>query len=327
MGRKKREQLEFRFYEVPVGEAVLGLLGDRWTGTYGHADICKHFHNLFEIGYCYKGYGLLGLGEKETVYEDDTVSAIPANYPHITISEGIDTWAFLFLDPEELIREMYPDNPRRQGEALQTINKRADLFHAKEQPELTAAVRKILYELQMKKPYYKEMVRYLAKICLLELLRVQEERESETSWTADYNMPSLAQVMPALKYVDKNYTGEIKIFELAKECRLSEPHFRRLFTESMSMTPTDYINLIRVQTGCKLLNKTDKDMETVAAECGFASISAFTRNFRKFLDTTPYQWKLDKDNYRSNLRRYRISAQKGKEALEFYQNHSDIQAE
>ena len=327
MGRKKREQLEFRFYEIPVGEAVLGLLGDAWTGTYGHADICKHFHNLFEIGYCHKGCGLLGLGGKEAVYEDNTVSAIPANYPHITISEGIDEWEFLFLDPEELIREMYPDNPKRQGETLQTINKRADLFHAEEQPELASTVRKILRELQMKKPYYRETVRYLAKLYLLELLRIQEERESETSWTAGYGTPSLAQVMPALKYVEENYTGEIKVSQLAKECRLSEPHFRRLFTDSMSMTPSDYINLIRVQKGCKLLNKTDKDMETVSAECGFASISAFTRNFRKFLNTTPYQWKLDKDNYRSNLRRYRISAQKGKEALDLYLDHHDKQAE
>ena len=70
MGRKKRERLEFRFYEIPAGESALALFGEQWTGTYGHTDICMHFHNLFEIGYCHRGRGLLVLGEKEHVYED-----------------------------------------------------------------------------------------------------------------------------------------------------------------------------------------------------------------------------------------------------------------
>lgn len=30
MGRKKRERLEFRFYEIPRDEGVLALYGDEW---------------------------------------------------------------------------------------------------------------------------------------------------------------------------------------------------------------------------------------------------------------------------------------------------------
>ena len=63
MGRKKRDKLEFRFYEIPQGESVLALYGEQWIGTYGHNDICMHFHNLLEIGYCHHGRGLLVLDE------------------------------------------------------------------------------------------------------------------------------------------------------------------------------------------------------------------------------------------------------------------------
>ena len=38
MGRKKRDKIEFRFYELPQGESVLGLMGERWVGMYGHQD-------------------------------------------------------------------------------------------------------------------------------------------------------------------------------------------------------------------------------------------------------------------------------------------------
>ena len=47
MGRKKRDKIEFRFYELPQGESVLGLMGNRWVGNYGNKDRPKelHFHN------------------------------------------------------------------------------------------------------------------------------------------------------------------------------------------------------------------------------------------------------------------------------------------
>ena len=36
MGKKKKDTMELRFYEVPQGEYVLALLGDNWIRDYGH---------------------------------------------------------------------------------------------------------------------------------------------------------------------------------------------------------------------------------------------------------------------------------------------------
>ena len=315
MGRKKREPLEFRFYEIPAGESALALFGEQWTGTYGHTDICMHFHNLMEIGYCRRGRGLLVLGEKEHVYEDGMFSAIPANFPHITVSEAEDSWEFLFLDAEDLIREMYPDDTRRQAEMLSVINRHADLFSSEEEPELAATVRKILRELRLRRPHYRESVQHLVKIFLIELIRLREERGDERSAEVSADPAALNQILPALLYIDENYALPIRAAELASRCGLSEPQFRRVFEDRVRMVPMDYLNLIRVQKACKLLQRKPIPMELVAAECGFPSVSTFTRNFRKFLGVTPYQWKLDKDNYPSRLMDYTISAQRGRWTL------------
>ncbi len=315
MGRKKRDQLEFRFYEVPAGESVLALFGEQWTGTYGHTDICMHFHNLFEIGYCLRGHGLLVLGGKEHVYEDGMLSAIPANVPHITVSEDEDSWEFLFLDPEELIREMYPDDPRRQTELLGIVSKRADLFSVEEQPELAATVRKILREMRRKKPHYRESVRRLMQIYLIELIRIQEARDADRLYDLSADSAALNQILPALLFIDENYAKPIRAAELASRCGLSEPQFRRVFEDRIRMVPMDYLNLIRIQNACKLMQRRNLSMEMVAAECGFVSVSTFTRNFRKYLGITPYQWKLNKDNYPSRLMDYTISAQRGRWTL------------
>ena len=99
--------------------------------------------------------------------------------------------------------------------------------------------------------------------------------------------------------------------ELAQECHMSETHFRRLFESCMNMSPVDYINLVRIQKACDLLKKTTDSMDIVAQKVGFTTTSTFNRNFKKFLNTSPYQWKINPENYETKLLNYNISARKG----------------
>ena len=103
----------------------------------------------------------------------------------------------------------------------------------------------------------------------------------------------------------------IRVEELAQECHMSETHFRRLFESCMNMFPVDYINLVRIQKACDLLKKTTDSMDIVAQKVGFTTTSTFNRNFKKFLNTSPYQWKINPENYETKLLNYNISARKG----------------
>ena len=82
MGKKKKDTMELRFYEVPQNEYVLALLGDSWIRDYGHDESNLHFHNLMEIGYCKHGTGELILNEESKPYEPAMVSIIPQNLRH-----------------------------------------------------------------------------------------------------------------------------------------------------------------------------------------------------------------------------------------------------
>ena len=315
VGRRKQDKLEFRFYEIPQGESALVLLGEAWVGTYGRSDKFLHFHNLFEVGYCHFGSGKLLLGERSLRYEDAMISAIPAHYPHSTKSEGVSSWEYLFFDPEELLAEMYPDNPKRLAEMLFTVNKRASLLRIDEYPDLSATVWRILEEARDPRPYRQELIRGLLKIYLLELMRAQEGELADTGWTERSGAP-MYQIMPALHFIDEHYAADLRVQELARQCGLSEPHFRRLFTEYVNMSPTDYLNLIRVRRACALMSRRDAPMDWIAAACGFASVSAFSRNFKKFMDITPYQWKLREQREDARAGRYSISAYKGWDSVE-----------
>ena len=59
------------------------------------------------------------------------------------------------------------------------------------------------------------------------------------------------------------------------------------------------------------MKKTNDSMDIVASKCGFATTSTFNRNFKKYLDTSPYQWKIYPGNYEHKLFNFWISALKG----------------
>ena len=80
MARKKRETIEFRFYEIPQGESALALYGDKWKRLYGIGEKYLHFHNLFEIGYCHYGHGLLVL--------DDSTSSLDYRTERQLLEQG-----------------------------------------------------------------------------------------------------------------------------------------------------------------------------------------------------------------------------------------------
>lgn len=318
MGRRKRDKIEFRFYELPHDESVLALMGDGWVGIYGRQDRPNdlHFHNLFEFGYCRRGDGCLVLGEKKNDYHENMLSLIPANYPHYTVSNGVNYWEYLFFDPSQLIRQLFPNSPKIQAEKLAIINQRADLLLASGCPRLASMADHIFEEIREKRMYHREYVELLIRAFVLELLRIQEGKESEASWELTPDTALLTQITPSLRYIEENFHTSIRAGDLAKECGLSEVHFRRIFEEYMNMAPMDYVNLVRIQKACDLMSRKDSSMDIIAQECGFASVSTFTRNFKKMLNTTPYQWKLNKDNYRSSLLAYNISALKGWQRLD-----------
>lgn len=311
MGKRKKDTMEFRFYEVPQNEPVLALLGENWVRDYGRDERNLHFHNLMEIGYCKNGEGVLTLNEETKKYEPAMISVIPQNFPHVTVSDavgGSSFWEYLFFDPMVLIRENYPDDTVMQKQIFQMINRRALFFHEWERRGMSVLVKMIMEEMRSQKKHYRESVRGLLLALFTELLRICE---SDMAGSEVKKKNGISQIEPALDYVRLEYENDIRVEDLAKVSHMSETHFRRVFESYMNMPPREYINLTRVQKACDIMKKTNDSMEVVAQKVGFSTTSTFNRNFKKYLNTSPYQWKISPENYERKLLDYNISALKG----------------
>ena len=311
---REKQKIEFRYYDIPREEYVLPKLGKGWEQEYGLGyGRMLHFHNYMEIGYCYHGDGEMIIENRSYHYGDHMFTIIPANIPHTTISKpgNICKWEFLFINIDEFIRDIAQSGEISSEDMIRIINKRGTLKTRENHPLMAKLIQSIIQEYREKPLYYKESVKGYLYALVVEMLRLDEEREQAKRANRVNNY-----IKNAIKYVNDHYNEEIKISDMAGNSGLSESHFRRIFEETMNMKPVEYVNLVRIDKACGLIQKEDISMEDVCFRVGYQTPSTFNRNFKRLTGMTPYQWKHQEQKHDGILSNFRISAQPGWEGKE-----------
>ncbi len=88
-----------------------------------------------------------------------------------------------------------------------------------------------------------------------------------------------------------NLDGEIRLADLAAECRLSVGHFVRAFRRTANTTPYQWLLQRRIDHAKTLMRDGAQTLADVALACGFADQSHFTRTFSRLVGVSPRAWR------------------------------------
>lgn len=161
----------------------------------------------------------------------------------------------------------------------------------------------------MQSPYYRQVITSYLHALVYEMFRLNEVQAQTRLEAAGSG--TMRQIADALTFVNDHYQEEVKVCTLAQVCGMSETSFRKVFEEYVHMLPMDYVNLVRVQYACEQMKHGNDSMDEVARKAGFSTTSTFNRNFKKFFNTSPYQWKINPQRYERKLQNFHINALKG----------------
>ena len=142
-------------------------------------------------------------------------------------------------------------------------------------------------------------------ICtLLELIEAKNREDSffEKTVAKGYLLALLAKVLPlfeltsacashdsiknVLKYCSDNYKEPITLDRVSEELHLNKYYISHIFNERMNMSFTEFVNRLRLENACSLLEKGTSITE-IALVSGFSSVRTFNRVFQKELNMTP----------------------------------------
>ncbi len=92
-------------------------------------------------------------------------------------------------------------------------------------------------------------------------------------------------------YIDKHFTEDLSLENVANVAGFSKFHFSRLFKQYTNQSFYDYVNQRKVKEAERLLLDPSMSITDVATHSGFSSISTFNRVFKNTKKCTPTEFK------------------------------------
>lgn len=125
----------------------------------------------------------------------------------------------------------------------------------------------------------------LSEIWLL-LLQVLESTRLKALPTKNQD-----RMLTMMAFIQEHYAEKLTLEEIAGAAAVSTRECLRCFRASIRQTPMEYLIDFRIQTACRLLEKTDLSITDIAMETGWGSSSYFSKIFRKFRGKTPNEYR------------------------------------
>jgi len=132
-------------------------------------------------------------------------------------------------------------------------------------------------------------VESLRNLLAIHLLR--HHRVVEQSIDFKETRLSLSQLNQVKEYIEENLSEELSIANLASVALMSEFHFARIFKATTGESPHRYVIQRRIERAKVLLSVTQLAIAEIAYRVGISNQSHFTAQFRKFVGTTPKQYR------------------------------------
>ncbi len=131
---------------------------------------------------------------------------------------------------------------------------------------------------------------------LLERISLAEDNNARRTLLDTFFLKELKGVDTSDDYVDFFIKALFKstdkpIHELTKEIPMTDRHFRRYFRREMGFSPKKYQRFVKFSKAFHLLQTGRfKKLTHLAHSCGYYDQSAFVREFKQFVDTTPTEF-------------------------------------
>ena len=244
-----------------------------------------HYHTAYELYYTVEGERDYFVGDRHFKLNKRDLLFIPAGTFHRTAGKGATRFLVYFsrryvecFFRPEVLQRLIPDEPfvfsskGKTAEQIHTIL--SDLlleFNEQEQDETKKDELKLAGDL----------------FRLLLLLATEENLYVPT------HEDRLSQV---LRYINLNFATIENLEEVASQFFVSKYHLCHMFKEHLGVSLVTYLNTIRIQAACKMLQDERLSTAQVAGACGFNSTSYFCKVFKDEKGVSPGKYLKQHEN-------------------------------
>ena len=98
-------------------------------------------------------------------------------------------------------------------------------------------------------------------------------------------------IIEITEYIKGHYMDKIRLSDMADKYNYSLSHMSRKFSEETGMGFSEYLQRIRIEQSCRMLENSDRKIGQIASLCGYENIKFFNKVFKDTLKLTPREFK------------------------------------
>ncbi|WP_052879964.1 GlxA family transcriptional regulator [Vibrio coralliirubri] len=99
------------------------------------------------------------------------------------------------------------------------------------------------------------------------------------------------KIVSVQRFIQKHHHLPLSLDQLAEEAFMTRRTFIRQFTKATSFTPINYIQHVRIQSACELLESSHKPVEQISYLVGYEDVNSFRKVFMKIIGLTPSRFR------------------------------------
>lgn len=132
-----------------------------------------------------------------------------------------------------------------------------------------------------------------ASIYISKFFEIEFDRENQNQFAIfqgqkDHEDEAIRQ---AQLYIEGNVTEKISVEKLAEKFAISRRNFVRRFKKATQNTPLEYIQRVKIEVAKRTLESTQKNINEVMYQVGYADQKAFRTVFKKYVGLSPVAYK------------------------------------
>jgi AraC-like DNA-binding protein len=251
-----------------------------------------HFHPEFELILNTKSYGTRIIGDNVELFDQFDMTLIAGNIPHcwnhykvdgvIPENHGIAVNFNIESFGEGLLRQHEMHNIRE----LLIEAERGIAFSVQDAKTAERHLINMVNERGVDK-----MIEFFS---ILKIMCNAEKRRSLCSenYRIAFDERGNKRMTDVYTFIRENFNRAITLEEISRIANMSPFAFSRYFKKNSGAGFVEYVNQVRTNKACYLLRETEYQVQDIAVDCGFASISNFNKQFRKSVGISPSDYRV-----------------------------------
>jgi len=134
----------------------------------------------------------------------------------------------------------------------------------------------------------REVTIYLSKLFEIEIDR--EDQNQFAIFQGQKNHEDDA-IKNAQTFIEDNVSEKISVAKLAEKYAISRRNFVRRFKKATQNTPLEYIQRVKIEAAKKSLESTQRNVNEIMYQVGYADQKAFRTIFKKYVGLSPIAYK------------------------------------